>query len=72
MSYITKTVMLSGTSPHSMEEAISVVLARASETIEEIQRFTVEQLGGTVDAAGLPEYSVTLAITFVVRESTPH
>lgn len=72
MSHITKTVTLSGSSPHSIEEAISAVLARASETIEEIQHFTVEQLGGTVDGSGLPEYSVSLAITFVVRESTPH
>lgn len=72
MSHITKTVTLSGSSPHSMEEAITGVLARAAETIEEVQSFTVESLGGTVDGSGLPEFMVTLAITFVVRESTPH
>ena len=72
MSHITKTVTLSGSSPHSMEEAITGVLARAAETIEEVRSFTVESLGGTVDGSGLPEFTVTLAITFVVRESTPH
>lgn len=72
MSNITKTVTLSGTSPHSIEEAISGVLARAAETIEEIHSFKVETIEGTVDPSGLPEYSVTLLITFAVRESTPH
>ena len=49
------------------------MLGRAAETLSEIQSFKVVEVGGTVDSSGAPaDYTVTLDITFVVRESTTH
>ncbi|HEY5684931.1 MAG TPA: dodecin family protein [Acidimicrobiia bacterium] len=70
MSQITKTVRLSGSSPESIEDAVRTVLARAAVTVDEISRFDVVRVWGSVDDAGLPtEFSVALDITFVVKES---
>ncbi len=70
MSQITKTVRLSGSSPESIEDAVRTVLARAAVTIDEIIRFTLVDVWGAVDDAGVPtEFSVTLDITFTVKES---
>ena len=70
MSQITKTVRLSGSSEGSIEDAIRTVLARAATTIDEITRFEVVKVWGSVDESGVPtEFAVTLDITFVVKES---
>lgn len=70
---ITKTVRLSGSYPDSIEDAINGVLGRAAETLSDIQSFKVVEVAGTVDSSGTPsEYTVTLDITFVVKESTTH
>ena len=70
MSKIIKTVRLSGSSADSIEDAVRTVLARAAITIDEITRFTVREVGGTVDASGSPtSVDVTVDIDFVVREA---
>lgn len=70
MSNVTKTIRLSGGSSHSIEDAITTVLGRAALTIEDIARFEVVTLGGSVSESGVPAgYDVTLDITFGVRES---
>ena len=70
MSQITKTVRLSGSSADSIEDAVRTVLARAAATIDEITRWDLVRSWGSVDAAGVPtEFSVTLDITFTVKES---
>jgi flavin-binding protein dodecin len=70
MGPITKTVRVSGSSPRSIEDAISGILGRAAETLEEIQSFKVVEVAGKVDRSGAPaEYTVTLDIGFAVRES---
>jgi flavin-binding protein dodecin len=46
------------------------VLGRAALTISDIRFFEIVKAGGTVSASGVPnEYTVTLDITFTVRES---
>ena len=70
MTGITKTIRLSGGAADSIEDAIAAVLARAAETITDIESFEIVSIGGTVDDAGVPShYDVTLDITFIVRES---
>ncbi len=70
MSMITKTVRLSGGSPGSIEDAVRTVLARAATTIDEITEFAVVSVRGSVDESGVPtEFSVTLDVTFAVKES---
>lgn len=66
---VTKTLRLSGGSQRSIEDAISTVLARAAASVEDIIRFEIVHVGGTVDDAGVPSsYDVTLDIVFNVRE----
>lgn len=70
MTQITKTVRLSGSSPDSIEDAVRTVLARAAITIDEIARFDLVRVWGSVDESGVPtEFSVTLDIIFTVKES---
>ncbi len=69
---ITKTITLSGAAHDSFEQAVEAVLARAGETINGIERYRVVDMGGAVDDAGVPSYSVTLEITFSVKESVSH
>ena len=67
---ITKTVRLGGSSPDSIEDAVRTVLARAAVTIDEITRFDLKDVSGTVDAAGVPtSFDVVVDVTFVVKES---
>jgi flavin-binding protein dodecin len=66
---VTKTLRLSGGSQHSIEDAVSTVLARAATTVEDIATFEIVRVGGSVDDAGVPaSYEVTLDIVFNVRE----
>ncbi len=65
---VTKTVRLAAGAP-TIEEAVETCLARAAETTRGITSFQIVEVGGTVDAAGVPaEFQVTLDVTFVVRE----
>lgn len=67
---ITKTVRLGGSSSDSIEDAVRTVLARAAVTIDEITRFDLKDVSGTVDAAGVPtSFDVVVDVTFVVKES---
>jgi flavin-binding protein dodecin len=67
---ITKTVTLGGSSSTSIEDAVRTVLARAAVTIDEITRFELKEVTGTVDGAGVPtSFDVTIDVTFVVKES---
>ena len=67
---ITKTVRLGGSSADSIEDAVRTVLARAAVTIDEITRFELKDVGGTVDESGVPtSFEVVVDITFVVKES---
>lgn len=67
---IIKTVRLGGSSPTSIEDAVRTVLARAAVTIDEITRFELKDVSGTVDESGVPtSFDVVVDITFVVKES---
>lgn len=70
MQPVTKTIRLSGGSERSIEDAVATVLGRAALTISDVRSFEIVSVGGTVSDSGVPaEYSVTLDITFTVRES---
>ena len=70
MGFVTKTVRLSGTAEDSIEGAIAAVLGRAAGTLQDVRVFRLVELEGTVDESGVPSgYSVTLDVTFNVRES---
>ena len=73
MSSITKTIRLSGNAGGSIEDAVRTVLARAASTISDIQKFEIVEVGGVVDDAGAPTlFSVTLDITFGIKDPVEH
>ena len=70
MAQISKTIRLGGSSATSIEDAVRTVLARAAITIDEITRFELKGVTGTVDSAGVPtSFDVVVDVTFVVKES---
>jgi flavin-binding protein dodecin len=73
MSSITKTIRLSGSAGESIEDAVRTVLARAASTISDIQSFEVIEVGGKVDDSGAPtQFTVTLDITFGIKDPVEH
>lgn len=73
MSSITKTIRLSGQAGGSIEDAVRTVLARASSTISDIQKFEIVKVGGEVDDSGAPTvFTVTLDITFGIKDTVEH
>lgn len=73
MSSITKTIRLTGHAGGSIEDAVRTVLARASSTISDIQKFEVVRVGGQVDPSGAPTvFTVTLDITFGIKDTVEH
>ncbi len=73
MSSITKTIRLSGQAGESIEDAVRTVLARAATTISDIHHFEVVRVGGEVDDSGAPTvFSVTIDITFGIKDSVEH
>lgn len=73
MSSITKTIRLSGKAGGSIEDAVRTVLARATSTISDIQKFEVVRVGGEVDDSGAPTlFTVVLDITFGIKDPVEH
>ncbi|HEX9866888.1 MAG TPA: dodecin family protein [Acidimicrobiia bacterium] len=73
MSSITKTIRLSGQAGDSIEDAVRTVLARAAATISDIQSFRIVEVGGKVDDSGAPtSFTVTVDITFGIKETVDH
>lgn len=73
MSSITKTIRLSGKAGGSIEDAVRTVLARATSTISDIQKFEVVRVGGEVDDSGAPTlFTVVLDITFGIKDPVDH
>ncbi len=73
MSSITKTIRLSGRADGSIEDAVKTVLARAANTIDDIQGFRIVEVGGEVDSSGSPTaFTVTMDITFGIKDPVVH
>lgn len=73
MSSITKTIRLAGKAGGSIEDAVRTVLARATSTISDIQKFEIVRVGGEVDDSGAPTlFSVVLDITFGIKDPVDH
>ena len=66
--HVYKIVELVGSSPTSIEDAISGAIARASATIDNIRWFEVTETRGHVDAGKVSHYQVTIKVGFTVKE----
>ena len=65
--HIYKIVELVGSSPTSVEDAISGAIARASSTIDNIGWFEVMETRGHVEGGKVAHYQVTIKVGFTLR-----
>jgi flavin-binding protein dodecin len=68
---ITKDVRLSGESEQSIEDAIRVVLERATASLTDVIAYEVVTLAGRL-VDGAWRHIVTVDVTFAVKDATTH
>ena len=66
--HIYKIVELVGSSPTSIEDAISGAIARASSTIDNIGWFEVTETRGHVEGGKVAHYQVTIKVGFTLKK----
>ncbi len=64
-----KVVELVGSSSESVQQAIDGAIARAAQTIRNLNWFEVREIRGTIDGGGANWYQVKLGIGFRVDSS---
>ena len=65
--HIYKIVELVGSSPTSIEDAISGAIARASSTVDNIRWFEVTDTRGHVEGGKVSHYQVTIRVGFTLK-----
>lgn len=65
--HIYKIVELVGSSPTSIEDAISGAIARASSTVDNIRWFEVTDTRGHVEGGKISHYQVTIKVGFTLK-----
>ena len=63
-----KKIELVGTSTSSVSDAIEKAVARASETLEHLDWFEVEQIRGHIENGKVAHYQVAMKIGFRLKE----
>jgi dodecin len=66
MSSVAKTIELSAESPDSFEEAIRAGVAKAGETVHNIQEAYVKEQKAIVSGGAVTGFRVHMQVTFVV------
>jgi dodecin len=65
---VEKTVLLTGSSPNGIQEAIELAVARAAVTIEGLRRARIRDVRMELEGAGITRWTVDVDISFEVRE----
>jgi flavin-binding protein dodecin len=65
---VEKTITLTGVSANSIQDAISLAVARAAVTIEGIRRVHVVDVDGDVENGAVVNWRVKVQITFTVQD----
>ena len=66
-NHIYKSIELTGSSATSIEDAVSGAIAKASESLRNIQWFTVTETRGHVKDGKIAHWQVTLKIGFTLE-----
>jgi flavin-binding protein dodecin len=66
--HVYKTVEVTGTSPAGVTEAIAVAIAKASQSLRNIDWFEVVGIRGHVAANAIAHYQVTVKIGFRLED----
>ena len=62
--HVYKSVEITGTSPAGVKEGIDGAIAKASQTVRNLDWFEVTSIRGQIDEARVAHYQVTLKIGF--------
>lgn len=65
-SHVYKVVELVGTSPDSIEDAITTAINRAGESIRHLGWFEVSQIRGRIESGNVRQYQVTVKVGFTL------
>ncbi len=66
--HVYKIIELVGSSPTSIEDAISGAIARACDTVDNVRWFKVVSTRGHVEGGKVSHYQVTLKVGFTVKD----
>ena len=66
-SHVYKMLELTGSSPISIEEAVQTAIAKASETVRNIQWFSISETRGHVVEGKVAHWQVTVRLGFTLE-----
>jgi len=66
-NHVYKQIELTGSSPTSIEDAVSTAIAKASETVRHIQWFNVIETRGHVVDGKVAHWQVTIKVGFTME-----
>lgn len=66
VNHVYKQIELTGSSPVSIEEAVSAAIAKAHETVRNIQWFSVTETRGQVVNGKVAHWQVTIKLGFTL------
>ncbi|HKJ88062.1 MAG TPA: dodecin [Gammaproteobacteria bacterium] len=66
--HVYKTIELTGTSPNSMEEAVSNAISRAGKTLHNLRWFEVIDTRGHIEEGRIAHWQVTVKVNFTLDE----
>jgi dodecin len=64
--HVYKSIEITGSSPTSVEDAISGAIARAAKTLHNLRWFQVSEVRGSIDGARIAHWQVTLKVGFTL------
>jgi flavin-binding protein dodecin len=70
MDHIYKITELTGSSPKSMEDAVTQAVARASKTLRNLRWFEVTETRGHIEKGKVSHWQVTLKIGFTLEDES--
>jgi hypothetical protein len=68
MDHVYKITELTGSSPKSMEDAVTQAVARASKTLRNLRWFEVTETRGHIEQGKISHWQVTLKIGFTLED----
>lgn len=66
--HVYKKIEITGSSPNSIEEAVSNAIARASKSIDQMRWFEVVETRGHIEAGKIAHWQVTIKVGFTLRD----
>jgi dodecin len=67
-NHVYKSVEITGTSPDGVKEAIDGAVAKASQSVRNLDWFEVTSVRGQIDGGSVAHYQVTLKIGFRLED----